>query len=69
MKKVLRVGAGIIIANMSRFLTGAVVDISTIFTSTVSALPGTYFSADIASRNMILTQDGKNISPKNVSIA
>lgn len=66
MKKVLRVGAGIIIANMSRFLTGAVVDISTILTSTVSALPGTYFSADTASRNMILTQDGKNISQKKI---
>ena len=68
MKKVLRVGAGIIIANMSRFLTGAVVDISTILTSTVSALPGTYFSADIASRNMILTQDGKNISQKKITL-
>ena len=66
MKKVLRVGAGIIIANMSRFLTGAVVDISTILTSTVSALPGTYFSADTASRNMILTQDGKNKLQKRI---
>lgn len=68
MKKVLRVGAGIIIANMSRFLTGAVVDISTILTSTVSALPGTYFSADTASRNMILTQDGKNKLQKRITL-
>jgi hypothetical protein len=59
-KKVLKVAWGIILANMSWFIVGAVIDLSTIVTTTVAALPGTYFNADVNSKNQILKAVGVN---------
>lgn len=66
MKKIMKIALGIIIANMSRFIVWAIVDISTIVTTTVSALPGTYFNADIVSKNTILSAIGKNELQKRI---
>ncbi len=45
---------------MSWFIVGAVIDLSTIVTTTVAALPGTYFNADVNSKNQILKAVGVN---------
>lgn len=49
-KKVIKIGIGIIVANMSRWMTGALLDISNITTLAISALPGTYFNANTSSQ-------------------
>ena len=46
MKYILKIWWGILLANMSWFLIGATVDISTVLTTTVGALPGTYIAQD-----------------------
>lgn len=54
MKHILKLWAGIFLANMSRFLIGATVDISTILTSTVASLPSSYLAQDDSTRENII---------------
>lgn len=55
MKYILKMGWGILLANMSWFLTGATIDISTILTTTVGALPSTYIAQDNTTQETMKT--------------
>lgn len=59
-KKVIKIGIGILVANMSRWMTGALLDISNISTLAISALPGTYFNADTSSQWTMLAATRMN---------
>lgn len=67
-KTVMQIIGGIILANTSRFLIGAVVDISNIATMTVGAMPAVYFSNDTASRNTILTSVGSTAGMNKMTL-
>ncbi len=53
MKYILKMGWGILLANMSWFLIGATIDISTILTTTIGALPSTYIAQDNTAQETI----------------
>lgn len=55
MKYILKMWWGIVLANMSRFLIGATIDISTILTTTVGALPSTYIAQDNTTQETMKT--------------
>jgi hypothetical protein len=58
-KYILKMGGWILLANMSWFLIGVTIDISTILTTTISALPSTYISQDNKVKDTILESLGK----------
>ena len=51
MKYIIKMWWAIILANLSRFIIGATIDVSTILTTTVSALPSTYIAQDSTAQN------------------
>ena len=53
MKYILKMGWAILIANLSRFIIWATIDVSTILTTTVWALPSTYIAQDSTAKDTI----------------
>lgn len=53
---------------MSWFLIGATIDVSTILTSAVGALPGTYFNSDQTSKLKIIESSQVNESQRRMTL-
>lgn len=54
MKYILKMWGGVILANMSWFLIGATIDVSTILTTTVAAFPSTFVAQDSKAKDYML---------------
>lgn len=70
MKYILKMWWGILLANMSWFLIGATIDVSTILTTTIGALPSTYIAQDSKAQEtmQVAVNNAKNQSKQTIHL-
>ena len=70
MKYILKMWWGILLANMSWFLIGATIDVSTILTTTIGALPSTYIAQDSKAQEtmQVAINNAKNQSKQTIHL-